>query len=205
MFPEELAEPMLDTPRIRDVPDEVAAPAPTAANLPSFATIRLDEDEDVAREVPDWVRNYRDDYDEAELDLPLQAAPLRPRFLAAVIDVALVLTATALFSVIVLSITKFLPQGKGAVVGMALLTAAFWLAYHYAFLVFSGLTPGMQVAQLELCSFEGCYPLRRTRGARAWAMGVSCMSLGMGFAWAMVDEDNLGWHDRITRTYLRQS
>jgi len=34
---------------------------------------------------------------------------------------------------------------------------------------------------------------------------LSCISLGLGFAWAALDEDCLGWHDRITRTYLRQS
>lgn len=202
LFVDELAEPMVDTPRILDVPEEPLA-APTADAYSSLSSIRLDEDEE--KEIPDWIRNYRDEYDEAEVELPLQVAPLRPRFLAAVIDFALVLTATALFSVIVLSITKFLPQGRAAALTVGLLSAAFWLAYHYAFLVYSGLTPGMQVAQLEISSFEGCYPLRRTRGARAWAMGISCMSLGMGFAWAVVDEDSLGWHDRITRTYLRLS
>ncbi|HUR36795.1 MAG TPA: RDD family protein [Terriglobales bacterium] len=199
MFAYELAEPMVETPRILDVPDEPLAP--NAQAYSSLSNICLDEE----KEVPDWIRNYRDEYDEAELDLPLQVAPLRPRLVSALIDSALVLTATALFCVIVLSITKFMPQGKAAALTAIVLSATFWLAYHYAFLVFSGLTPGMQVAQLELCSFEGCYPLRKTRGARAFAMGVSCMSLGMGFAWAAVDEDNLGWHDRITRTYLRLS
>lgn len=206
MFPpDELAEPILDSPRILEVPEEAAVPAPTAESLSPLATIRLDEDQDEDKEVPDWIRNYRDDCDQAEVELPLQVAPLRPRFLSAAVDTALVLTATALFCVIVLSITKFMPEGKAAVLAAAGLGATLWLAYHYLFLVFSGLTPGMQVAQLELCSFEGCYPQRQTRGARAWAMGISCMSLGMGFAWAVVDEDSLGWHDRITRTYLRLS
>ncbi|HUS18706.1 MAG TPA: RDD family protein [Terriglobales bacterium] len=202
MFAHELAEPMLESPRILDVPDEPAL-APVTANYPTLSNICLDTDDD--KEVPEWIRNYRDEYDEAELELPLQVAPLRSRFVSAVIDSALVLTATALFCVVVLSITKFMPQGKPALLTAIVLSATFWLAYHYAFLVFSGLTPGMQVAQLELCSFEGCYPLRKTRGARAFAMGISGMSLGMGFAWAAVDEDNLGWHDRITRTYVRQS
>jgi uncharacterized RDD family membrane protein YckC len=203
LFAYELAEPMVESPRILDVPDEPAISAPQPAGY-SLSSICLDNDgED--KEIPDWIRNYRDEYDDAGLELPLQVAPLRPRFVSAVIDSALVLTATALFCVIVLSITKYMPQGKPALLIAIVLSATFWLAYHYAFLVFSGLTPGMQVAQLELCSFEGCYPLRKTRGARAFAMGVSCMSLGMGFAWAAVDEDRLGWHDRITRTYLRYS
>ena len=205
LFAHELAEPMLESPRILDVPEE--AMAPMAASSASLSSLRLDEGDETEqpKEIPDWIRNYRDEYDESELELPLQAALLRPRFMSAVIDTALVLTATAVFCVIVLSITKFMPQGKPGLLAFIGLTATFWLAYHYAFLVYSGVTPGMQVAQLELCSFEGCYPLRKTRGARALAMGVSCMSLGMGFAWAAVDEDGLGWHDRITRTYLRQS
>jgi uncharacterized RDD family membrane protein YckC len=200
----ELAEPIVDSPRILDVPEE----APLAANqaASSLSSLRLDDvSEGAEKDVPDWIRNYRDEYDEAELEMPLQVAPMRPRVVSAVIDSAMVLTATAVFCVIVLSITKFMPQGKAAVLTAICLSATLWLAYHFAFLVFCGMTPGMQVAQLELCSFEGCYPLRKTRGARAWAMGVSCMSLGMGFAWALVDEDGLGWHDRITRTYLRQS
>jgi hypothetical protein len=117
----------------------------------------------------------------------------------------LVLTAAALFSLIVLSMAKFVPQGKSATLIAVLLPAMLWAVYHYVFLVFGGVTPGMLMAQLELSSFEGCAPLRRTRATRAAAMVLSCMSLGLGFAWAMLDEDSLGWHDRITRTYLRQS
>jgi hypothetical protein len=168
-----------------------------------LATIRLDEE--FEKQSPEWAQDYSPGYDLSELQLPLQVAPLRPRFISALIDTSLVLTATALFCVIVLSITKFVPQGKAAFGSTLLLVAAFWLCYHYLFLIYCGLTPGMEVAQLELCSFEGCYPLRKTRGGRAFAMAVSCMSLGLGFAWTLVDEDSLSWHDRITRTYLRQS
>jgi uncharacterized RDD family membrane protein YckC len=117
----------------------------------------------------------------------------------------LVLTAAALFSMIVLSIAKFVPQGKSALMIAVLLPASLWAIYHYIFLVFAGITPGMMMAQLELSSFEGCVPLRKTRASRAFAMMLCCVSLGLGFFWAMVDEDNLGWHDRMTRTYLRQS
>jgi len=27
--------------------------------------------------------------------------------------------------------------------------------------------------------------------------------VGLGYAWALVDEDRLGWHDRISQTHLR--
>jgi hypothetical protein len=34
---------------------------------------------------------------------------------------------------------------------------------------------------------------------------MSALSLGVGFVWALVDEDTLGWHDRISGTYMRRS
>jgi uncharacterized RDD family membrane protein YckC len=193
LFAEELAE-SITSPRILDVPEPLAEAAP-----PPLATIRLDDDE----ELPAWVRNYEEE--QAALELPLQVAPIAPRVLSGVMDGVLVLTATALFSMIVLSIAKFVPQGKSALMIAVLLPASLWAIYHYIFLVFAGITPGMMMAQLELSSFEGCVPLRKTRASRAFAMMLCCVSLGLGFFWAMVDEDNLGWHDRMTRTYLRQS
>jgi hypothetical protein len=27
--------------------------------------------------------------------------------------------------------------------------------------------------------------------------------MGLGYAWALVDEDRMGWHDRISRTHVR--
>ena len=98
-----------------------------------------------------------------------------------------------------------MPEGKLAIAMGLTLPVLFWAAYHYLFLVYAGITPGMQMAQVELSSFEGCFPTRPTRAARAAALLLSCLSLGMGFFWSLFDEDSLGWHDRITRTYLRQS
>ena len=31
---------------------------------------------------------------------------------------------------------------------------------------------------------------------------LSAASIGLGYAWCMLDEDQLCWHDRITRTHL---
>jgi len=196
LFAEELAEP-ITTPRILDVPEdpttpEVVHPAP-------LASVCLD----TPAELPEWAQNYEEE--DYALALPIQVAPLGPRILCGAMDAVLVLTAAALFSLIVLSVAKFVPQGKAATAIAVLLPGFIWAVYHYIFLVFGEGTPGMMMAQLELSSFEGCVPLRRTRATRAAAMVLSCLSLGLGFAWAVLDEDSLGWHDRITRTYLRQS
>jgi hypothetical protein len=201
LFAEELAEP-ITMPRILDVPeDEVHGEAlELEAGVPQqIATVFLD----TPAAMPEWAEKYEEE--DYGITLPIQVAPLGPRILCGVMDAVLVLTASALFALIVLSVAKFVPQGKAATAIAILLPAALWAAYHYIFLVFGGITPGMLMSQLELSSFEGCVPTRRTRAMRAVAMVLSGMSVGLGFAWAVFDEDSLGWHDRITRTYLRQS
>lgn len=195
LFPEELAEPLPRVPRIL----EAEPVLPEQAPAPVVASIRLDplslEDAFLSA----------DDEQELALELPLQVAPFSPRAASALIDAVLVLTGVALFGMIVLSSAKFVPQGRtGLALGAGLLLF-FWGAYHYLFLVFQGTTVGMQMAQLELSNFEGCVPPRATRAARAFALVLSCISLGLGFVYSLFDEDSLGWHDRITRTYLRQS
>jgi hypothetical protein len=35
-----------------------------------------------------------------------------------------------------------------------------------------------------------------------FASVLSGLSLGLGYAWCWLDEDQLCWHDRITRTYM---
>jgi hypothetical protein len=43
---------------------------------------------------------------------------------------------------------------------------------------------------------------RRLRRWRVLASYLGAVSLGMGYAWVLLDEDSLCWHDRITHTYL---
>ena len=74
--------------------------------------------------------------------------------------------------------------------------------YQYLFLVYAGTTPGMQLAHLQLITFEGEPARRQVRRGRSVAMLLSLLSLGLGLIWALLDEDTLCWHDRITRTYM---
>jgi uncharacterized RDD family membrane protein YckC len=132
----------------------------------------------------------------------LPVAPFSQRALAAVVDCLIVLAACTGFALIALRMAGELPHGRLALALVSLIPNLFWAVYQYLFLVYSGATPGMEMAQLSLETFDGTEPGRRTRRFRALAMAVSCMSLGLGYLWALVDEDRLCWHDRITRTYL---
>jgi hypothetical protein len=60
----------------------------------------------------------------------------------------------------------------------------------------------MKMANLSLRSFNGRVPGWKQRKQRTYSMLFSLVSMGLGFAWALADEDCLCWHDRMTRTFL---
>ena len=187
---EALAEPIPDTPRILEAPPAT----PKVEQEPLFAAIELDP-------LP---RAYRPEIPEdIEVELPLPVASLVQQMVCIGTDTGLALGGFAVFAWIVLTNTD-LTLANHAVWGAgAALGGAFWTAFHFAFLFYGDNTPGMLLSGAGLCTFEDTLPCRRTRLKRAAALTLSMISLGMGFAWAFVDEDNLGWHDRISRTYLR--
>ncbi len=178
----ELAEPVIDRPRILEVPEEVhTSQAP-------LADIQL-------------APENTDQQPEAE-PLLLRVAPVGRRVLAALIDSATIAVATAMFTAIVMRGDVTPPQGKAAVALLLALPCALSAIYEYLFLVYAGHTPGMRWSRLAIVTFDGEAPDRQTRRTRALATMLSSLSLGLGLLWALVDEDELCWHDRISRTHL---
>jgi uncharacterized RDD family membrane protein YckC len=184
-FAEELAEPIIEQPRIVEVVDE---PHPIFDQEQPLAGITLDA---VPTPPP-----------APEFELPLRTAPLAARAFSGLIDATVVLSAAGIFVMIFLAMNRALPESRLALLYAALIPGLFFAAYEYLFLVYEGATPGMTLAGLELATFDRKYPSRLRRACRALAMMVSCVSVGLGFAWAALDEDSLCWHDRITRTHL---
>jgi uncharacterized RDD family membrane protein YckC len=183
---EQLAEPMLEAPRILEAPEP---PAQQMDLLPAFADIELQAEERRTHE---------------ELELPPQAAPLRHRIFAGGVDATVVLVAGATFAMGFVKFATQLPQPRLLMLSGLLVCGGLWLIYQYLFLVYLSCTPGMQLAQLELCTLEGGPVAVSLRRWRALASMLSGFALGLGFAWAFVDEDTLGWHDRMTQTCLRR-
>jgi len=136
------------------------------------------------------------------IDIPLQSAPLSRRICAAAIDGIIIAAAGALFGFIFWKLTAIRPP-RFQIMGLAAgLFGLFWAAYQYLLLVYSGATPGLRLARLELARFDGSPASRGLRRWRVLASFFSAASLGMGYAWVFLDEDSLCWHDRITHTYL---
>ncbi len=181
---DELAEPILNRPRIMDVPEETEQ-----IELP-LGGISLEPAHQEAMSA------------QQEVDVPIQVAAVSQRVFAGIADNVLILIATAVFAGIVLNFAGALPQTKPMLVAALVVPAIFWTAYHYLFLVHAAATPGMLMARIRLATFEGIATNRNIRRVRTMAMLISCLSAGLGFAWAFVDEDTLCWHDKISRTYL---
>lgn len=134
--------------------------------------------------------------------IDVDVAPLAARAVAAAFDVAFLAAGHAVFFVCYALAGGRLPVQRTGLA--ALMVAALVLAFTYflLFLVFAGATPGMRWIGLRLVDFEGRRALRGQRTLRLLAMAASAAALGFGFLWAIADEDELTWHDRVSQTCL---
>lgn len=156
--------------------------------LPSFDDIQLEPEE------------ARIDKDSEVIPRP---APMHQRLVAGVVDVVIVFLATGMFALTFAEVAEGVPHSNMTMVCMLAAGGIFWLVFQYIFLVFRRATPGMNFAGLELCTFEGKATTMFERQCRAAASALSGFSMGLGYFWALVDEDRVGWHDRISRTHVR--
>jgi uncharacterized RDD family membrane protein YckC len=136
--------------------------------------------------------------------LVLQLAPLNQRVLAAIVDFSLI-TAAFLVAVLVASFnTSAMPSIKVIELGSMVAWALIGALYQAFFFSLSRTTPGMDYAGLGLSTFAGKRPALPQRCVRAGALFLSLLPLGLGVIWAIFDEHNLTWHDRLSGTYLRK-
>jgi len=134
-----------------------------------------------------------------DCDAPV-AAPSH-RLVAAAVDGSLILVALGVFLAIF-----FLSGGQVALDRQALsfiigVTAVIALFYRALWCLANGDSPGMRFAGLRLVDFDGRRPDREQRGIRQVAGLLSLLSAGLGLVWALVDEENLTWHDHISKTF----
>jgi uncharacterized RDD family membrane protein YckC len=80
---------------------------------------------------------------------------------------------------------------------------ALGLFYVWLFMSYGGGTLGMRYARIAICTFDDDNPTRGMMRRRVAATLLAALPLGLGLLWALFDEDSLGWHDRMSRTYQR--
>jgi uncharacterized RDD family membrane protein YckC len=137
-----------------------------------------------------------------------QAAPLNLRLMSTMVDGILILTAFLGF-VATFALTC---QKIGGPLVISLQTAAIasvgtliflTLAYQLLFFTFGEATPGMRYARIGLCTLSDENPSRTQIRRRIFATILAACPMGIGFLWACLDDEGLGWHDRISRMYQR--
>jgi uncharacterized RDD family membrane protein YckC len=132
-------------------------------------------------------------------DAPVAVAAHRA--IAAALDASLIVIALAAFGVIfyfaggTLAISsKTLPL----LIGVAAVVTFF---YKLLFSLANGDSAGMRWTRLTLVNFDGQRPTRTQRMHRLISGVLSFCAAGLGFLWALVDEETLTWHDHISRTF----
>lgn len=182
----DLADPVIDRPRIVEAP-EVLPPPPALGGM-------------LIEPARNAVHDKRDD-----LGLPSTPASILRRLAAASLDMAILASAMAAFSAIFLRLNPTDIHAPTIVLAGMLASAAILagMAYVFLFLVYTGSTPGLRVAKLNLTRFDGRPASRSLRRWRVLASFLSTFSAGLGYVWCFLDENGLCWHDRITLTYLR--
>ncbi len=132
-----------------------------------------------------------------------QTAPLGLRTMAALVDGILVagcaLAVVAMFARLAGEIPLGLPLAFSALG----LLVALHVVYQLLFFTLSDQTPGMRYARIGLCTFSDDNPTRAQMRRRIWAQFVAVCPAGLGLLWVFLDDDGLGWHDRISQMYQR--
>lgn len=182
--------------------------APPAKSEPSPApaewnAIRLDEEPSVQASAFFKEVGLAEPSSSLLLDPPIYTANLEDRLMAGIVDICLVGAGFLTFVAVFAACTPHMPTGKLALVAAGAALLAFFVVYQYLFLTYSSGTPGMRYAQIALCTFDDENPTPQSLRARIGYILLSALPLGLGFLWSLFDEDRLGWHDRITRTYQR--
>jgi uncharacterized RDD family membrane protein YckC len=132
-------------------------------------------------------------------DLPV-ATPTH-RCVAATIDGAMILIGFGVLAVTFQLLGGSFGTGKMLWIGMAGTLGMVAMFYGLIWAIAGCETAGMRFTDLHLITFDG-FPLDpRSRALRFASSWLSFCSGGLGLLWAVADEENLTWHDHISKTF----
>jgi uncharacterized RDD family membrane protein YckC len=85
---------------------------------------------------------------------------------------------------------------------LGFVATSFLFFYFGVFTALAYATPGLLWMGLEVRNTEGLRPTTQEAFWRAFGYLVSIAALMLGFVWALVDNETLTWHDRMSRTFI---
>ncbi|HVG26755.1 MAG TPA: RDD family protein [Acidobacteriaceae bacterium] len=220
-FPRQLIAPRKARPRLAEGPlREDAAAEPQLrifeVEAEQISTEPAGAAEEMAAGSPDWqglvlesapaVHQVRLREVQQQAADPVAIATVGRRLMAAVVDGCCIGTACLGFATVVAYLCGAGLQAlsAGTLIGSGVVVfLVAGLLYELLFFSFAGATPGMLYARIGLCTFADENPSRKAMRRRVWATMLAACPLGLGLLWVWMDDDRLGWHDRMSRMYQR--
>jgi uncharacterized RDD family membrane protein YckC len=92
-------------------------------------------------------------------------------------------------------------SGKALWIGLGVVFALVSMLYGLIWAIAGRETAGMRLTDLQLITFDGFQVDPRSRALRFASTWLSFCSGGLGLLWAVTDEENLTWHDHISKTF----
>jgi uncharacterized RDD family membrane protein YckC len=134
-----------------------------------------------------------------DCDAPVASIP--HRMVAGFLDLSMVVIALTLWGVVVVLVGGSMEFTRTQHTVFAVGAVAMLLFYHLLWAIAGTESPGMQWAQLKLVNFSGTTPEPRQYVHRALGMMFSILPGALGLFWALLDEESLTWHDRMSHTF----
>ena len=214
-FPRQLVAPRKARPRLAEGPlREDATPTGRQLRIFEVEAGQISTSPTLPSTTPEWASIHLDAQTVTDLDpapeTPLlpsllrpQTAPFALRAMASLLDAGIVLAAVVLFAGIFAKVAGQIPGGWPGIAALAGVTLVLHVLYGLFFFTLSDQTPGMRYARIGFCTFADENPTRAALRKRVLTQLLALAPLGMGLLWALLDEDRLGWHDRLTHMYQR--
>jgi uncharacterized RDD family membrane protein YckC len=123
------------------------------------------------------------------------------RAVASAIDAAVILIGFGVLLGIFSLLGGSFGAGRMLWIGMGAALSLVTMLYGLIWAIAGRETAGMHFTDLQLITFDG-FPLdSRSRALRFASAWLSFCSGGLGLLWAVADEENLTWHDHISKTF----
>ena len=123
------------------------------------------------------------------------------RVLAGALDFSLIVVAAAIFAATFHYLGGAVVWSKLTLIFSAVALGGITLLYGLMWTIAGRESAGMRTMQLKLINFDGLPPDSRSRALRLLGTILGFCSGGLGLIWAFLDEENLTWHDHMSKTF----
>lgn len=133
---------------------------------------------------------------------PTLSSPGLLRRLAAIFYDLLLLIALLAVATTLITLPFGMPEGGSLVAFQWLLFEVIPLLFFTGFWWRGGQTLGMRAWHMRVVRMDGSPLSWGDALKRHLAAILSCLALGLGFLWVLLDRDGMAWHDRLSGTRL---